>query len=532
MTPEQAPAMKPHGAFARSSIVLLLLPIALWIWLCRDWPARLGFYSDDWMIFLHPFVGTAEALYDVAVLVANRPVSIPFIWLAQVIVDWSPARSQLLNIVTFLVTAASVGMLAATLASLVRGLREGALAGACVAGAAFIVFPTNIGTFAWGVGVITVVPALPLFCLAMSLLLDTRGSWWRLGLGLLLALLSHLSYEAFYFQEITFLLIATTLRGGWPRDIPWRPLIGAIFVNIGCLAFNRMAPGPIQKAFHWDFLQTFVGGYSHIFNILGHAVREYDVLIATSVIAAGLAGAICLTRFVGIVRVQLAFLMTICGIAAAGFLYAFAGYGFAAEGPMARVGIVLATYYAIGSGVLAAAAWRASGRYRVPAIAFCLFAAVAFVAFGLTARSRVGEWADTWSYELARLSRLPASIASAELPANASQRIYLAVENRSQPGIQPATAPFEIVGAIAWQVYKATNSRLLMVDIWRGSRTRPVWFATPQFWFNRWDGHRFEQGPCATGETAYSAAGTELWTWTTSTSELKRTEAPWEQRCQ
>lgn len=515
----------------RVAIMFLLLPLIVWVWLCRDWPARLGFYSDDWMILLHPFVGTAEAFRDIARGVATRPVSVPFIWLAQVIVDWSPVRSQILNAVMLLVTAASVGMLAAALSSVVRGLREAALVGACIASAVFIVFPSNVGTFAWGVGVTTVIPALPLFCLATSLLLRAEGSWWRLGVGLTAALLSHLSYEAFYFQEITFVLIATALRGGWVRDIPWRVIIGAVLVNVGSLAFNRMTSEGVQKTFHWDFVQVFVGGYSRILHVLGHAVREYDLLIATSVVVAGLAGGLCLARFVGFMRVQIALLVTICGIVAAGFLYAFAGYGFAAEGPMARVGIVLATYYAIGSGVLAAAAWRADGWYRLPAVAFFLFAATSLVALTLTARSRANEWADTWSYEVSRLSRLPASIASTELSAGAGQRIYLAIEDRAQSFVEPATAPWEIAGAVAWKVYKITNSRLLMVDTWHGSRTAPRWFATEQDWFNRWSGDSFEQGPCSSSVAITSNPGSELWSWRTSTSELTKIEAPWEFGC-
>src|SRR5580700_357505 len=85
--------------------IAVLLPAGLWIWLCWDWPTRLGFYSDDWMILLHPFVGTAEAFRDIANAVATRPVSTPFIWLAQILVDWDPVRSQILNVTMLLVTA-------------------------------------------------------------------------------------------------------------------------------------------------------------------------------------------------------------------------------------------------------------------------------------------------------------------------------------------------------------------------------------------------------------------------------------------
>jgi hypothetical protein len=507
--------------------IAVLLPAALWIWLCWDWPSRLGFYSDDWMVLLHPFAGTAEAFYETANLVATRPVSAPYIWLAQVIVDWSPVRSQILNAVMLLVTAASVGVLAGALSSVVRGLRAGALIAACAGAATFIVFPSTVATFAWGTGVTTAIPAIPLFCLATSLLLHSEGSWPRLVLGLTLALLSHLSYEAFYFQEINFVLLAAVLRGDRLRDFHWRAIVGVVFINVACLAFNRLNPGGIQKSFHWDFLSIFLGGYSQILSTLGHAVREHRFLIAGTVLIAGSSGAICLARLVGAWTVRLGLLLTICGIVAAGFLYASAGYRLSAEGIMARVSIVLATHYSVAAGVLAAAARCTMVQHRLPAIMFCISAAIGLMALELTARYRVSDWADTWSYETARLSRLPATTAST----GDYQRIYVALEDKDPSAIEPATAPWEITGAIAWASYRTTNNRSLTLDLWRGTQTLPRWFAASQGWFNRWNGQRFEQGFCDGIVVIYSAEGSELWSWNTSTGELGKQASGWQHGC-
>ena len=525
-------ALDQDSAWHRYRWIATLLPAALWIWLCWDWPSRLGFYSDDWMVLLHPSVGTASAFRDTLNLVATRPVSAPYIWLAQAIIDWSPVRSQILNVAMLPIAAASVGLLAAALSSAVGGLRASAVIAACVASAAFIVFPSTVGTFAWGTGVTTVIPAVPLFCLATSLLLHADGRWWRLLIGLTLALLSHLSYEAFYFQEITFLLIAATLRGNTIRDLPWRTLAGAVFVNFACLAFNRFVPGGIQKTFHWDFLHVLIWAYRHIPETFGNATREHVLLITTSVLAAGLSGAICLARLVTASRVRIACLVTICGIVASNLLYASAGYPLAMEGPLARVSIVIATYYAITSGILAAAASYALDRRRWSVIIFWLFAATGLIALSLTARSRVEEWADTWSYETARLSRLPSALVSARIAGDDDQRIYLAVDDRPLSKIEPATASWEIGGAIAWASYKTTNSRLLALNLWHGSRTAPRWFAASHGWFNRWNGHNFEQGFCGSDTIIYSTEGSELWTWNTSTGAVNKTAPPWQYGCQ
>ena len=518
------PGEVPPSSFARRfpRWTMLLLPVAVWIWLCHDWPVRLGFFSDDWMVLLHPVSGTAAAYRDVLKLVQTRPASAPYIWFTQAIVDWSPARSQLLNAAMLLATAASVGMLASALASACR-IRDGAMAAACVASAFFIVFPSTVGTFAWGTGVIAIVPALPLFCLGMSLLLHSESSLLRFGLGLVLALLSHLSYEAFYFQEITLALLVAALRGRSMRDIAWRVLAGAVMINVGCLAFNRSTHSGIHKSFNPDFLAIFISGYSRIGDIFLHATREHDILIRASVLGAALFGSFCLARIVGLARVLLASLVVICGIVAAGFLYASAGYGLAAEGTMARVSIVIATYAAVVSGVLAAAAWRAISSDRVPALAFCVCAAIGLLALGLTGRFRVGEWADTWAYEKARLSRLPTQ----EMSEASGQRIYLAIEDNHTLAIAPATAPWEISGAVAWAFYNATNSRMLMASTWHNDWR---WFATSSNWFNRWSGNSLTQGPCG-GAVAYSASGAELWSWKTSQATLTRVEAPWSIGC-
>ena len=509
----------------RSRAAMLLLPFAVWIWLCLDWPARLGFYADDWVLLLHPFVRTARAFHDIASIVATRPASIPFIWLAQAVSDWSPLRSQLFNAAMLLVTAASVGVLAATLASTSRELRSGAMAAACIAATAFIVFPSTVGTFAWGSGVIAVVPATPLFCLGVSLLLRSDGKGWPFGLGLGLALLSHLSYEAFYFQEITVVLAAAALGRATFKNFPWRALIGALLVNVSCISFNRFAGG-VQKSFDWNFVQTFMVGYSHALDIFGHATREHSLLIARAVLLAALAGLLCLVRFVGFARVQVALIVFACGILASGLLYAFAGYGLAAEGTMARVSIVIATYFSIAAGLMAAAAWRGIGAQRWVAIGFFLCGIPALLALGLTARSRVADWADTWTYETERLSRLPVASGSADH----EQRLFLAIDDGIPSFVAPATAPWEITGAVAWASNKATHSRLAMVDIWRWPPAQSRWFATAHNWFNRWDGNRFEQGPCG-GGVAYYGSGAELWAWRTSDSVLVKIEPPWEIGC-
>ena len=508
---------------------ILLLPVSLWIWLCHDWPFRIGFYADDWTVLLHPAQGTLGSFIDVLKLVASRPVSAPYIWLAQVFVNWSPTHSQILNVAMLLLASASVGFLAFALAVASR-MQEGAAAAACAASSAFIVFPSTVGIFAWGTGVSAVIPALPLFCLGMGLLLHSEKIGWRLGAGLLSVLLSHLSYEAFYFQEITVVLLAAALRGGRVSELPWRVLAGVVTINIVCVVFNRSIDIGIHKSFNPDFLLTFTWSYSQIGDIFDHAVREHDVAASTSVLGAALFGSICLVRTVGFARTLAAALVMICGVVAAGFLYAFAGptYGLAVEGIAARVSVVLAMYSAIVTGMLASAAWRSINSEdkvsALSALAFCIYTGIGFLALDAAARYRVSDWARTWVYEAARLSRLPADV-----PTTADGlRIFLAIEDAPPSVVDLASQPWEIGGAVAWSIYRRTKDRSMMLGIWNHDLH---WHGTPDNWFNRWDGSRFEQGLCANMATSYSVQGAELWAWKTSTSELFRLEAPWQHGC-
>jgi hypothetical protein len=150
-----------------------------------------------------------------------------------------------------------------------------------------------------------------------------------------------------------------------------------------------------------------------------------------------------------------------------------------------------------------------------------LSAVIGLMAFELTARYRVSDWADTWSYETARLSRLPATTASTA----DYQRIYVAIKDKD-PIIEPATAPWEITKLPGPTTKPPTTGR------WHNSQTLPRWLAASQGWFNRWDGQRFEQGFCGSNTVIYSAQSVELWAWNTSTGEFDKQASGWQHGCQ
>ena len=377
---------------------------------------------------------------------------------------------------------------------------------------------------------VAVTPATILFCLGMWLLIGSnaeRVSVNILAMALLLA--SHLAYEAFYFQEIIVFAIFLTLSG---RTLPTRrqALVvgGLIAVNLAAVAFNRLAPGPIQRQFNPDWWHLFTAGYGHIIDIFGHATREAQSLVKVSFLVSAALGYACLAFAVGLRAAVTVAALFLIGGAMAGILYAMAGYGVAAEGVMARSANVLSVYSALASGLLTAAAF-AQIRLR-PGLAVAQLGATAalLVAFSATSHARLQDWAATWTAEVERLASLPQSYKFIER----NSRIYVALEPSAplRP-ISIAVAPWEINGAIAWELYVRSgySDREMMEGAWHGHGR---WYATPPDWFNEWDGQRFAQGPCENRVPIYHGAGTELWVWRRDGAVFAPVESGWSTGCE
>jgi len=526
----------PRRTRALQLIAAAAVPSIAWLWLCAERPWRLGFSSDDWLILLHPNIGSARAFQDILQLVITRPASAPLIWLVQTLADWSPFRSQIINIAGLGLTAMSVGWLAKRLAASAGVSAESCLAGGSIAAATFICFPSNVGTYAWSVGMLAATPAVIPFCLGMGLLVGpNRNQVLEQSAGIVLLAISHLSYEAFYFQELTILIAAHVLAGTRPGRSALTLLATVILLNMACLAFNRLFPGSIHKSFNPGWLFTFVGGYSRIIGIYIHAVREHVTPFALALVGSLAFGSLCLARATSPSRAAGFLIVMTIGVGAAGILFASAGYGLAAEGVMARTSIVIATYASICMGLLTAAGWQQLKAAAHPG-GRCLgglsLAGTLVLLFTMTVTShaRLKEWEDTWDFEVARLARLPADYDFN--PPSSDPSFYVLIEDRDSI-YAPASAPWEIGGAIGWQLYKrsANSGRRMMDDLWH---TKPIhwpWFVAMPNWFTRWNGETVEQGFCANQAPIYTSTGSELRVWDPAASTFASVEPGWSHGC-
>lgn len=508
-------------------VTCLGIPVLALVWLAGAWPTRLGFFSDDWMVLLHPNVGSVTAFADIFTLVSTRPTSAPFIWLAQLLADWSPVRAQILNVVMLGITGLAVGRLTqATLASS-RVSHASAMIGLSVSATSFILFPASVGIFAWSTGMLVAIPAVPLFCFGMVLLLSANLTRSRMLGGAALLTLSHLAYEALYFQEFAILAIAYALgRKDIGRKL-WILLATIFLINVGCIAYNRLAPGIIHKSFYADWWNLFFGGHLRLAEIYRNATRENASWLGVS-LATLLASSLLFARTtIGIVRIMAFYVIVSGAIAAAGILYAFAGYGLAAEGPMARTSLVLTIYAGIGMGILSALAWQALAVRPVSAIAGIASIAAIIIGIGMSSSHRIDEWARAWQFEMTRLSQIPEEIVSLQ----GNDRAFIAISDTKWQFVAPASAPWEISGAAAWALYNRTGDRKAMADVWNMRSPSFRWYAAFPGWFSRWNGSRFEQGPCGSDAAVYGRSASQTLLWKPGNPKFEDAGASWESNC-
>jgi hypothetical protein len=519
-TPKRAKALQLMAAAA--------VPLIAWLWLCAERPWRLGFFSDDWLILLHPDIGSARSFQDILQLVVTRPASAPLIWLVQTLAEWSPFRSQIINIAGLGLTAMSVGWLAKRLAA-VAGVSAGScLAGGSIAAATFICFPSNVGTYAWSVGTLAATPAVMPFCIGMALLVGpNRSRAWEQSAGIVLLAISHLSYEAFYFQELTILIAAYILAGTRPGRGAIILFAAVILLNVTCVVFNRLLPGGNHKSFNSGWWHIFIGGYFRIIPIYFHAVREHTVLFALSLTASLAFGTSCLARATSSLRAAGSLIVLTIGVGGAGILFAFAGYRLFAEGVMARTSIVVATYVSICMGLLSAGGWQQLKRpATVAGLSLGATSALLFT-MALVSHARLEEWEETWDYEVIRLSRLPIDYGFKFH----DPRFYVLIEDRNSI-YAPASAPWEIAGAIAWQLYRRSGNsdRRMMDELWRTKPTHWLWFTAMPNWFTRWNGKTIEQGFCGS-QPIYTSGSPELWVWNPAESSFTSVTPNWSHGC-
>lgn len=510
---EREPRWSPWTSAAVALPVLVFLLLYSWR------PLKLGLYSDDWLVFLHPQPGSFVAWSDLMAAQASRPLAVAVTWLVLLVSDWLPERVQIVNVVLLAASAAAVGWLTYALAAAISKQHAARLWGAGVAASAYLAFPWTLG-FCTGTGTVGMTPATVLFCLAARLLVAPGGE--RLSTQIVASLLmggSFLAYESFYGQFIIVIALATvlgSLRGSSLRVI-LRPALLMLAVNVACFAYNRFAAGN-RKSFSGDWLQIFLYSYWNAFwPIMLKSFREVAPIIAVGLVVALGCGVALLFKTVGRPRTVLAVAAITLGILGAGLFYAMAGYGLTAVGTFARVTVVMSLYGAVLSGLASAAAVaRLTGQPWL-ARTHILATVTLVVAFGIASAYRLVDWAGSWQTQLDVLNQLPDEAKVVPAP----DRGYLYIGPLGPPVVPIAAAPWEVAGTIAYRVYQddPALARRIMTAVWNGSGQR--WVGLAPDWSIDFDGETIRQYVCGNPVPAFSLQAKELWVWTLGEPGLK-----------
>jgi hypothetical protein len=501
--------------FAAAALPVLVV-LSLYVWR----PLKLGFYSDDWLTFLHPEPGTLRALSDLLSLYQNRPVSGLLAWLAQLATDWDPARAQAVNVALLVISAIPLGWLTYTLGRSLTGRHDARLWGASVAATAYLVFPWTLGFSAWVTAAISAAPATFLFCLAACLLVGPNRD--RLSTQVLATLLmggSFLTYESFYGQFIFVLILAAVTTP--VRKLNWvalRPALLLSIMNVACFAYNRLASGN-RKSFSDSWYQTFLYGYFHTVwpNFL-RSVRGVGPIVVACLIVVLSSGLVLLARTIGPWRTVLAVLAILSGIYAAGVLYAMAGYGLITVGIFARVTVILSCYGALLLGLLGTASAARLDNERWLARSQIVASVALLTAFGIASSYRLVAWAQSWDVQQEILLQFPH-----DAKALASPDVgFLYVGPLGPADVPIASAPWEIPGTIAYAIFKGSPSdaRRLMADVWSGAGGR--WLADSPNWSTSFDGATLSQHLCGNPAVTFSIAAKELWVWRVGKPQLEQ----------
>jgi len=481
----------------------IALPGLVFLFLYSWRPLKLGFYNDDWYVFLHPLPGSLKSLSGLLKLYSNRPVTGLTSWLAEAVVAWDPARAQVVNIVLTAAAACSVGWLCHSLTVSISRSRPGRLWGAGVASAAYLAAPWALGFSAWITTAVSIAPATILFCAASHLLIGPRRE--RLSIQLLACLLmavSFLTYESFYGQFIVVLVLAAALRG--EETVKWtmlRPVALLVAVNAACFLYNRSAGG-IRKTFREDWYVTFINGYFRFVwpNFLA-GIREVAIIVVVcSIFAIGL-GLYFLAARIGRRRTALVALSVLAGIYAAGFLYAMAGYGLVTVGIFARTTAVLSVHGALFLGILAAAStadWETGRRLLSRGQVMASIALLA--AYGTASSIRLADWSRSWEMQMDVLGQFPRVSSETE----AFENVLLYVGPLGPPTVPIASLPWEITGAVAYALWLQSPEMgaRAMATMWVGNSP---WFADMPNWSTTWDGESFLQRMCGSHGGVFKA---------------------------
>jgi len=338
----------------------LLLIIAIWLIVAGWHPFYLGFFTDDWALFIlraselsvlesiKHYPNFPQSLLHAGIdpsIATNRPVYAFILFGLKLALGDSVFAWQTASALFLLVAACSVFYLATTLLKQLQYKEADSHFGAILAALIYLVGPWSVVMSAWPTVAITLLSQI-FVIVGLTLLISTRmQNPFRASL---LILIGFLTYEAYWllFVPVTIFLCAINR---W-RLHDYLKFIGAIFgvlilallIKVG-LSKIWGVPG---KVFFYNFLPLFFQNLIAYPRVVADALRPIPIkyfggAMLMIVIFSHITGG-------GGCRRSLALLSALCaGLASSALLYAAAGYGLAGAGIMSRTLAAQNVYFSL-----------------------------------------------------------------------------------------------------------------------------------------------------------------------------------------
>jgi hypothetical protein len=399
MTPNEqiSPLAKPPVPAGRIELALAIAFIAIAI-ASQAWqPFRLGFYHDDWGLFVQPRLH-AQDIHFFGTWQLDRP---GFTILNKLLLDYwdgGTASLHLVKVALDLLAAAGIGWVILVYQK-AFGARSIALA---AAGAAFwLAAPWSLGYSLWPTAAFTN-PSVLFLCLSAVAL----ARWVeRTEIAMLAATTAAFAAAVLYYQSPFFAVFPFVLVLGmreWWNGRPLRPALIACAllaaVQLGSVALSlRYSPKTASPHILASFGNNLIGllrlGNDH-FGKSGNVV-----LIAVVVVAAGAAIALLWRRGQAArMRALAGLILLSTGIGLTTALYASADYGFVPVGLFSRSTQMLDFWLAVGGAILFAPQLGAAAADKVRYLGLAVFVIiVGACAFAYWPAAR--PWVESWQLQ-------------------------------------------------------------------------------------------------------------------------------------
>lgn len=495
----------------RVGVVVLLLS---WLAVFASRPFTLGFYLDDWSVFLDNWRQTGSFTREhfawLMTVYANRPVVGLQTWLISSLAGDSPA---IWHLAMALITLATALAIRALLRSLLRLLDWTPLWTADLATALWLAFPWMLGSTAWPTLGPCLVAAIG-FSMCGKLLFDD----WRAGRSRWLApaawfTVGGLSYEAFYGQFVLLFIIA--LACGAARRVGWRPLVrsGAALAVAQLLLiaqnrvvplFNEVAP---SKAFNAAWPAKLVDNLGRLPYVVAYSSAEVSPALELALAAGGLALAVALpwlvarpaTRRDGIRAAAVLFAVGM-GALMSLTLLAVTHYGVSGTGLASRSTMALSLWLAIALTV--GIALGARQRRLAPVVTS--YALVLLGLFTYATQARLDDWAGAWRVQRDTIAAAPVE---QWRDAPAMTAVLLEAPYRHE-GVVTFSARWDLLHAMHYAFPELRHI---------------AFYPARRDWVTRWDGQVLTQ---ADGGVEYRSEASELWVWRGDDGTTQRVAPP------